>query len=66
MVNPPPPIFLDTAGNLMSMENPVIEAPQGDVIQGTAMDIGEEKDAKGKDQVEVDEQQDDAKAAAAK
>lgn len=50
----------------MSMENPVIEAPQGDVIQGTAMDIGEEKDAKGKDQVEVDEQQDDAKAAAAK
>ena len=49
----------------MSMENPVIEAPQGDVILGTAMDIAEEKDAKDQDQVEVD-QEDDTKSAAAK
>ena len=30
------------------MENPVIGAPEGQVIQGEAMDLGEEKESKSK------------------
>ena len=58
VVDTPPPIFLDAMGQLMNMENPVIEAPQGEIIQGEAMDIPEEKGSKGKNQdEEVDEEQ---------
>ena len=46
VVEPPPPLFLDTNGNPLQMENPVIEAPQGEIVQGVAMDVGD--DAKGK------------------
>ena len=53
IIEPPPPLFLDTAGNPIQMENPVIEAPQGEVVQGTAVDIGQDdKGKKGKDVVE--------------
>ena len=49
VVEPPPPLFLDTNGNPLNMENPVIEAPQGEVVQGVAMDGGEDgKEAKTK------------------
>ena len=61
-VETPPPIFLDTNGQMMTMENPVISAPEGEIISGVAMDIPEDKSAKGKDQKE--EEEDDPKAAA--
>ena len=48
IVEPPPPIFLDTNGNLLSMEAPVINAPEGEIIQGEAMDLGEEKESRSK------------------
>ncbi len=51
----PAPIFLDANGVMMQMESPVIGAPEGEIIQGTAMDIGEEKDEKGKGENEQDE-----------
>ena len=51
------PIFLDTNGNILQMENPVIEAPQGEVVQGVAMYIGEEKGAKGKDVAEQEDEE---------
>lgn len=54
-VDLPAPIFLDANGDMMQMENPVIGAPEGEIIQGTAMDIGEEKNNKGKDETEQDE-----------
>lgn len=49
VLNVPPPIFLDANGAIMELENPVIGAPQGEVIQGEAMDINEEKGAKDKE-----------------
>ena len=30
------------------MESPIIGAPEGEVVQGEAMDLGEEKESKGK------------------
>ena len=56
VVNIPPPIFLDKSGALMNMENPVIEAPQGEIVQGVAMDIAEEGGGKGKDKADQDEE----------
>lgn len=57
VVNPPPPIFIDANGQLMSMSNPVIGAPEGEIVQGVAMDIPEDKESKGKDQKqEVEEE----------
>ena len=40
VVELPPPIFKDHNGDIMSMEAPVIGAPEGECIQGTAMDVG--------------------------
>ena len=40
IVEMPPPIFKDHNGDIMSMEAPVIGAPEGECIQGTAMDVG--------------------------
>ena len=48
VVEPPPPIFLDVNGNLLGMENPVNALPEGEVFQGEAMDLEEEKEGKGK------------------
>ena len=39
IIQMPPPIFKDTNGNIMSMEAPVIGAPEGECVQGTAMDV---------------------------
>ena len=30
------------------MENPIIAAPEGEIVQGEAMDLGEEKESKAK------------------
>ena len=40
IVELPPPIFKDHNGDVMSMDAPVIGAPEGECIQGTAMDVG--------------------------
>lgn len=60
VVDTPPPIFMDINGQIMNMEQPVQGAPQGEIIQGEAMDLGKEKEAekegKGKKQ---DEEVDD-------
>ena len=50
VVELPPPIFLDHNGQLLSMDAPVIGAPEGECIQGTAMDVGAtDKTKKGED-----------------
>ncbi len=67
VVETPPPIFLDSNGAMMSMDNPVVAAPEGEVITGTAMDIPAEGGSKGKDLKENEEAaSEDPKAAAAK
>ena len=48
VVEPPPPIFLDVHGNPLGMDAPVIGAPEGEVVQGEAMDLGEEKESRSK------------------
>lgn len=48
VVEPPPPIFLDVNGNPLGMENPLIAQPEGEIVQGEAMDLGEEKESRGK------------------
>jgi len=52
VVEPPPPLFLDVNGQMLSMENPVISQPAGAIVQGEAMDVTSEneKQKKGKDQ----------------
>ena len=52
VLSPPPPIFLDTMGNILNMDNPVIEAPQGQVIAGEAMEIEDSKGSKKEDKDE--------------
>lgn len=49
ILTPPPPIFMDTMGSILNMDNPVIEAPQGSIMQGEAMDINEKVDKKDKE-----------------
>ena len=63
IVETPPPIFLDVNGQMMSMENPVVAAPEGELITGVAMDIPDEGGSKGKDMKE-NEEADEGKAAA--
>ncbi len=65
-VDLPAPIFLDANGDMMQMENPMIGAPEGEIIQGTAMDIGEEKDAKDKGEEEPEQDQNQEVSAAQK
>ena len=48
IVEPPPPVFLDVNGNLLGMDAPVIAAPEGEIVQGEAMDLGEEKESRAK------------------
>jgi len=50
---------------MMSMENPVVSAPEGELITGVAVDIPDEGGSKGKDMKE-NEEADEGKAAAAK
>lgn len=47
VVETPPPIFLDTSGMIMNMDNPVIMAPEGEIVQGEAIAVGDD-DKKGK------------------
>ena len=44
MVEPAPPIFLDTQGGVLNLENPIADAPEGEVIQGEVMDLAGEAD----------------------
>lgn len=56
VVEPPPPIFLDVNGQVMNLENPVIMAPEGEIVQGEAIAIAEEdKKGKAKEMKEVEE-----------
>ena len=59
VIEPPPPIFLDVNGNLLSMDAPVIAAPEGEIVQGQAMDVTaeNEKMKKGKDVVPDQEEE---------
>ena len=45
IVESPPPIFLDINGNPIGMEAPVVGAPEGEIITGEAMDLGEERES---------------------
>ena len=48
IIEPPPPIFLDVNGNPLGMDAPIISAPEGEVVAGEAMDLGEEKESRSK------------------
>lgn len=39
------------------MENPVVEAPQGEIMQGQAMDIMEDKGVKKEDKEEGEDEE---------
>ena len=47
-MEPPPPIFLDVNGLPIGMDAPQIGAPEGEIVQGEAMDLGEEKESRSK------------------
>ena len=52
---PPPPIFVDTSGQLMEFEAPDVGAPEN-VVQGEAMDMEDgEAETKGIDEKMVSE-----------
>ena len=44
MVEPAPTIFLDTQGGVLNLESPVVDAPEGEVIQGEVMDLADNAD----------------------
>ena len=45
IVESPPPIFLDTNGDPIGMEAPEVGAPEGEIITGEVMDLGEERES---------------------
>lgn len=57
VVEPPPPIFYDSMGQLMNMEAPVVGVPDGEVVQGENMDVAadNEKVKAAKDQAAEEE-----------
>ena len=56
VVEPAAPLFIDHNGELMDIENPAIDQPDGEVIQGEAMDVNEENAKKRAKQEEETKQ----------
>ena len=54
-MEPPPPLFLDSNGQLMNFDAPAPGVPEGELVQGVAVDFKEEGGGKGKDKKKADD-----------